>query len=68
MGHAADLTTKGRPRNRERTIPITIRVGGPMEAPADQYAGAITRRAGSALQELLEAAQRAYRVPPEGRE
>ncbi|CAM5235001.1 hypothetical protein SMICM304S_01559 [Streptomyces microflavus] len=52
------IWTKGRPRNFRRShIPITIRVGEPMEAPADQYAGAITRRLRERVQELLEAAQ-----------
>ncbi|MEU6841250.1 lysophospholipid acyltransferase family protein [Streptomyces sp. NPDC046716] len=59
--------TKGRPRNFKRQhIPITIRVGEAMEAPSDQYAGAITRRLRSRVQELLEAAQRAYPVRPKG--
>lgn len=57
--------TKGRPRNFRRShIPITIRVGEPVEAPTDQYAGAITRRLRERVQELLEAAQRAYPVRP----
>ena len=57
--------TKGRPRNFKRShIPVTIRVGEPVEAPSDQYAGAITRRLRERVQELLEAAQRAYPVRP----
>ncbi|MEV5612589.1 lysophospholipid acyltransferase family protein [Streptomyces sp. NPDC052225] len=61
------LWTKGRPRNFKRQhIPVTIRVGEPMEAPTDQYAGAITRRLRGHVQELLEAAQRAYPVRPKG--
>ncbi|WP_236238865.1 1-acyl-sn-glycerol-3-phosphate acyltransferase [Streptomyces sp. CC228A] len=57
------LWTKGRPRNLKRShIPVTIRVGEPVEAPADQYAGAITRRLRERVQELLETAQRAYPV------
>ncbi|MCQ4206043.1 MULTISPECIES: lysophospholipid acyltransferase family protein [Streptomyces] len=59
--------TKGRPRNFKRQhIPITIRVGEAMEATSDQYAGAITRRLRGRVQELLEAAQRAYPVRPKG--
>ncbi|MEU5976941.1 lysophospholipid acyltransferase family protein [Streptomyces sp. NPDC047315] len=59
------LWTKGRPRNLKRShIPVTIRVGEPVEAPSDQYAGAITRRLRERVQELLEAAQRAYPVRP----
>ncbi|OON71778.1 lysophospholipid acyltransferase family protein [Streptomyces tsukubensis] len=61
------LWTKGRPRNFKRQhIPVTVRVGEGMEAPADQYAGAITRRLRDRVQELLEAAQRAYPVRPKG--
>ncbi|MEO3978323.1 lysophospholipid acyltransferase family protein [Streptomyces sp. CAU 1734] len=59
------LWTKGRPRNFKRShIPVTIRVGEPIEAPADQYAGAITRRLRERVQELLEDAQRSYPVRP----
>ncbi|MGY0022106.1 lysophospholipid acyltransferase family protein [Streptomyces sp. cg35] len=59
--------TKGRPRNFKRQhIPITIRVGEAIEASRDQYAGAITRRLRDRVQELLEAAQRAYPVRPKG--
>ncbi|WP_415952983.1 lysophospholipid acyltransferase family protein [Streptomyces sp. KLOTTS4A1] len=63
------LWTKGRPRNFKRShIPVTIRVGEPLEAPKDQFAGAITRRLKDRVQELLEAAQRAYPVRPKGSE
>ncbi|MDI3418241.1 lysophospholipid acyltransferase family protein [Streptomyces luteolus] len=61
------LWTKGRPRNFRRShIPVTIRVGEPVEAPREQYAGAITRRLRGRVQDLLEAAQRAYPVRPKG--
>ncbi|MFE4664361.1 lysophospholipid acyltransferase family protein [Streptomyces sp. NPDC056716] len=61
------LWTKGQPRNFKRShIPVTIRVGEPMEASRDEYAGAITRRLRGRVQELLEAAQRAYPVRPKG--
>ncbi|CAM5671452.1 1-acyl-sn-glycerol-3-phosphate acyltransferase OS=Streptomyces tendae OX=1932 GN=GUR47_28885 PE=4 SV=1 [Streptomyces tendae] len=59
------LWTKGHPRNFKRShTPITIRVGEAMEASREQYAGAITRRLRERVQELLEAAQRAYPVRP----
>ncbi|MFF9125609.1 lysophospholipid acyltransferase family protein [Streptomyces sp. NPDC014889] len=59
------LWTKGHPRNFKRShIPITIRVGEAMEASRDLYAGALTRRLRERVQELLEAAQRAYPVRP----
>ncbi|MGA4843486.1 lysophospholipid acyltransferase family protein [Streptomyces sp. G45] len=63
------LWTKGHPRNFKRQhIPVTIRVGERVEAPKDQYAGAITRRLRERCQELLEAAQRAYPARPKGPE
>ncbi|MEU2337021.1 lysophospholipid acyltransferase family protein [Streptomyces sp. NPDC006654] len=59
------IWTKGQPRNFKRNhLPVTIRVGEPVEAPRDQYAGAITRRLRGRVQELLEAAQRAYPARP----
>ncbi|GGV35020.1 lysophospholipid acyltransferase family protein [Streptomyces spectabilis] len=59
--------TKGHPRNFKRQhLPVTIRVGERVEAPKDQYAGAITRRLRECCQELLEAAQRAYPSRPKG--
>ncbi|MFJ8270608.1 lysophospholipid acyltransferase family protein [Streptomyces sp. NPDC094154] len=59
------LWTKGHPRNFKRShIPITIRVGEAMEASRELYAGALTRRVRERVQELLEAAQRAYPVRP----
>ncbi|MCZ9342447.1 1-acyl-sn-glycerol-3-phosphate acyltransferase, partial [Streptomyces sp. TRM76130] len=63
------LWTKGHPRNFKRShTPITIRVGEALEAPREQYAGAITRRLRGRVHELLEAAQRAYPVRPKGPE
>jgi 1-acyl-sn-glycerol-3-phosphate acyltransferase len=59
------LWTKDRPRNFRRShIPVTVRVGEQMTTPTGQYAGAITRRVRERVQELLEAAQRAYPVRP----
>ncbi|MGR8011967.1 lysophospholipid acyltransferase family protein [Streptomyces hypolithicus] len=63
------IWTKGRPRNFGRNhIPVTIRIGEPVEAPTDEYAGAITRRLRGRVQELLEAAQRSYPVRPKNAE
>ena len=63
------LWTKGHPRDFKRShLPITIRVGEAVEAPRDQYAGAITRRLRERVQELLDAAQRAYPGRPKGPE
>ena len=50
------LWTKGRPKDLRRShIPVTLRVGEPMEAPKDQYAGALTRRLRGRVEELLDA-------------
>ncbi|MCW5251281.1 MULTISPECIES: lysophospholipid acyltransferase family protein [unclassified Streptomyces] len=63
------LWTKGHPRNFRRShIPVTVRVGEAMEASREQYAGALTRRLRERVQELLEAAQRAYPTRPRGPE
>ncbi|MDG4863207.1 lysophospholipid acyltransferase family protein [Streptomyces sp. T-3] len=63
------LWTKGRPRNLKREhLPVTIRVGEAVEAPRDQYAGAITRRLRQRMEELLDSAQRAYPSRPKGAE
>ncbi|GAA3837969.1 lysophospholipid acyltransferase family protein [Streptomyces chiangmaiensis] len=59
------LWTKGHPRNFRRShTPITIRVGEAIEATRDTYAGVLTRQLRERVQELLEAAQRAYPVRP----
>ncbi|GAA1566659.1 lysophospholipid acyltransferase family protein [Streptomyces globosus] len=59
------LWTKGRPRDLKRShIPVTLRVGEPIEAPGNHYAGAITRRVRERVQELLDSAQRAYPAAP----
>ncbi|MGV9561379.1 lysophospholipid acyltransferase family protein [Streptomyces sp. NPDC003480] len=63
------LWTKGHPRNLKRShTPITIRVGEAIEASRDSYAGALTRQLRERVQELLDAAQRAYPGRPKGPE
>lgn len=63
------IWTKGRPRTFKRNhFPVTIRVGEAVEAPRDKYAGAITRQLRERVQELLEAAQRAYPGQPRNAE
>ena len=63
------LWTKGHPRNFKRNhLPVTIRVGESVEAPRDQYAGAITRRLRERVQDVLDAAQRAYPGRPKDSE
>ncbi|MFF3766249.1 lysophospholipid acyltransferase family protein [Streptomyces sp. NPDC001922] len=61
------LWTKGKPRNLGRNhIPITIRVGEPMDTDPGETATGITQRVRARVQDLLEAAQRAYPVRPKG--
>ena len=64
------LWTKGQKRNLGRNhFPVTMRVGEPMEAdPTEPYRTALTERLRERVQELLEAAQRAYPVRPKGPE
>ncbi|MEU4684401.1 lysophospholipid acyltransferase family protein [Streptomyces xinghaiensis] len=63
------IWTKGRPRDMGRNhIPITIRVGEPLAADPDDPAANVTQRVKVRVQELLEAAQRAYPVRPRGPE
>ncbi|MGW7553063.1 lysophospholipid acyltransferase family protein, partial [Streptomyces rimosus] len=63
------LWTKGHKRDLGRNhFPITIRVGEPVEASPDEQTEKITDRLRSRVQDLLEAAQRAYPVRPKGPE
>ncbi len=59
------LWTKGRKRDFGRNhFPVNIRVGEPMQAPAEESAAGLTARLRERVQELLEAAQRAYPAVP----
>ncbi|MER0241366.1 lysophospholipid acyltransferase family protein [Streptomyces sp. HSW2009] len=59
------LWTKGHKRDMGRNhFPITIRVGEPRETPPGVSADSLTERLRTRVQELLEAAQRAYPVRP----
>lgn len=59
------LWTKGHKRNLGRHhIPITMRVGEPLTADPAEHADTVTERVRGRVQELLEAAQRAYPVRP----
>ncbi|WP_432093123.1 lysophospholipid acyltransferase family protein [Streptomyces sp. bgisy100] len=61
------LWTKGKPRNLGRNhIPITIRVGEPMDTDPGETTVGITQRVRARVQDLLEAAQRSYPVRPKG--
>ncbi|RKN38554.1 lysophospholipid acyltransferase family protein [Streptomyces hoynatensis] len=59
------LWTKGRKRDLRRNhVPITIRVGAPITPDPAEPALRVTRRLRERVQELLEAAQRAYPAKP----
>ncbi|GGX66707.1 lysophospholipid acyltransferase family protein [Streptomyces hiroshimensis] len=59
------LWTKGHKRDLGRNhVPIAIRVGEPMTADPAEHADTVTDRVRSRVQDLLEAAQRAYPVRP----
>jgi len=59
------LWTKGHKRALGRNhFPITMRVGEPMEADPTEPSDTLTERVRGRVQELLEAAQRAYPVRP----
>ncbi|GAA2065836.1 lysophospholipid acyltransferase family protein [Streptomyces albiaxialis] len=61
------LWTKGRKRDFGRNhVPIGIRVGEPLHPGADESAVTVTERLRERIQELLEAAQRAYPASPKG--
>ncbi|MES4903943.1 MULTISPECIES: lysophospholipid acyltransferase family protein [unclassified Streptomyces] len=59
------LWTKGHKRDLGRNhFPITMRVGAPLEADPTEPSDTLTERLRARVQELLEAAQRAYPVRP----
>lgn len=59
------LWTKGHKRDMGRNhFPITVRVGAPMDPQPGESADSLTERLRARVQELLEAAQRAYPVRP----
>ncbi|AZQ70528.1 MULTISPECIES: lysophospholipid acyltransferase family protein [Streptomyces] len=61
------LWTKGHKRDLGRNhIPVTIRVGEPVAADPAEPAEQVTERVRARVQDLLEAAQRAYPVRAEG--
>ncbi|KNB52239.1 lysophospholipid acyltransferase family protein [Streptomyces caatingaensis] len=63
------LWTKGRKRDLGRShIPVSIRVGAPVSASAEESADGVTERLRGRVQELLESAQRAYPGRPRGPE
>lgn len=60
------ILTKGRPRNLERDIAVSVRYGPPVTYEPGEDPDAVTARLMAAIGELLEAAQAAYPQQPSG--
>ncbi len=60
------LLTKGRPRNLQRNVVVTVDFGPPVAATAGEDAGAVTRRLMAAIGELTDRASRDYPQRPAG--
>lgn len=59
------ILTKGRPRNFERGILITVDLGAPVAYESGEDPSAVTERLMSRIGEIVESAQRAYPQNPE---
>jgi 1-acyl-sn-glycerol-3-phosphate acyltransferase len=59
------ILTKGRPKNFERNIPITVDFGEPIAYEPDEDPADVTVRLMASITELTDKAQRAYPVEPE---
>jgi 1-acyl-sn-glycerol-3-phosphate acyltransferase len=60
------ILTKGRPRNWQRHLPITVAVGEPLHPKADDDITAVTAELKARMTELLEKAQSGYPDAPKG--
>lgn len=60
------ILTKGRPRNFQRGVPITVEVGAPLVTPPDEDLEAATARLMQRISELLAEAQATYPDTPAG--
>jgi 1-acyl-sn-glycerol-3-phosphate acyltransferase len=60
------ILTKGRPRNLQRGVPITILIGEPVPYRSDEDPVEITKRLMDRITELLEKAQASYPDQPAG--
>lgn len=60
------ILTKDRPKNFERDIPITVDFGPPISYEPDEDPADVTKRLMASITELVDHAQRAYPVKPDG--
>ena len=60
------LLTKGRPRNLQRNVPITVDFGPPVEYSPGEDPADVTKRLMTAIEELVDRASREYPDAPSG--
>ncbi len=60
------LLTKGRPRNLQRNVVVTVDFGSPIPYVAGEDAGEVTKRLMTAIEALVDHAQRDYPQQPAG--
>jgi len=60
------ILTKGRPRNLQRNLPITVDFGPPVEYAPDEDPTAVTKRLMESIDTLVDRASRAYPDRPAG--
>ena len=60
------ILTKGRPRNLQRNLPITVEFGAPIEYTPGEDPADVTKRLMAAIEELVEHSSRDYPDAPSG--
>jgi len=60
------LLTKGRPKNLQRKVPITVAFGAPIEYAPDEDPADVTKRLMDAIEDLVDNASRNYPDAPAG--
>jgi 1-acyl-sn-glycerol-3-phosphate acyltransferase len=60
------LLTKGRPKNLQRNVPVTVAFGPPIEYAPDEEPADVTKRLMTAIEGLVDEAQRNYPETPAG--
>lgn len=58
------ILTKGRPKNFERNIPVTVEFGAPIPYEADDDPGVVTKRLMTAIEEMVARVQETYPARP----
>ena len=58
------ILTKGRPRNLQRGVPITVEFGAPIDYTPDEDPADVTKRLMTAIEALVDSASRSYPDQP----